>query len=333
MITLTNDKSLLELRAKQRDLFWNSAPGSAFTDFSGKLDRMSSGEAAFALSLDSGEAVVYDKDGLRVRKSKVVKRGDTEETIYTDVLSNHRGWIADLNAAVVPGSTPCVADLDGVRFGAGLFIVVGAGSVGKTPFAHALASLMCKSDSSDWATIRFGEPLAGYHSDFDELVDDVAVAVANHKVTVIDSFKNVIATAGGTTASGGLSRGAFNLFSDLGALAATRGCAVIIAVNPSASDAKVLDLLVEATKSNSTTLVTTNDGSNFTAYSRTGEGLLRVSSAISGEYKDDVMVARTTGDAAKRSSTGSKPVRMQTTMTNQDEITAVLNRMFSRNQI
>lgn len=333
MITLTNDASLLKLRAEQKKLFWASSPGSAFNAFSEKLSSMQSGDAAFALSLDSGEAVVYDKDGLRLRASKTVKRGDSEEVVYSDVLSNHRGWVRELNAAVVPGSTPCVADVDGTRFGAGLFIVVGAGSVGKTPFAHALASLMCKSDSSDWATIRFGEPLAGYHSDFDELVDDVAVAVANHKVTVVDSFKNVIATAGGTTASGGLSRGAFNLFSDLGALAATRGCAVIIAVNPSASDAKVLDLLVEATKSNSTTLITTNDGSNFTAYSRTGEGLLRVSSPIYGEYRDDVMVANTSGDSAKRSSASARPVRVQTTMANQDEISAVLNRMFSRSQI
>lgn len=324
MIEKTSKKSLIALREKQHKAFWSDAPGTAYNAFTEHLNAHNG--PAFGLSLDSGESVLYDGEGNRYKTMSTRKDKDGNDVnIYSDSFTTHRGWVELLRSKAVAGSTPCVAEIDGTRFGAGLFIVVGSGSVGKTPFAHALAALMV--GDGEWGTARFGEPLAGYHSDFDELVDDIAYGVCNERVTVVDSFKNVIATAGGTTAAGGLSRGAFNLFSDLGALAATRGCAVIIAVNPSASDPKVLDLLIEATKSNSTTLITTADGFAFTAYSRTGEGLLRVTSDIFGEYSNNVMTASVTKGASKRSQS-VKTIRQNSTITN-DEMSAALARMFS----
>lgn len=329
MIQITTAKSLAALRAQQNDAFWGDAPGKAFNTFSDCLARHQG--PAFALSLDSGDSVVYDAHGARYQTSRKRKApdGGDDLLVYEDTYASHRGWVPELRKQVIAGSTPCVAEVNGARFGAGLFIIVGSGSVGKTPFAHALGSLMVGPDG-EWATIRFGEPLAGYHSDFNELVDDVAGAVANHRVTVVDSFKNVIATAGGTTAAGGLSRGAFNLFSDLGALAATRGCAVIIAVNPSANDPKVLDMLVEATKSNSTTLITTDNGSVFTSYSRTGEGLLRITSSLDGVYKNNVMEATVTDGKGSGKGSSVKTIRQNAIVSN-DEMSAALSRMFGHN--
>lgn len=322
MITMTSKASLIALRKEQYAAFYSATPGSEFDRVTGLIQSFDGEKPVLALSLDDDRSAAFTKDGERAyileATGKLADDG-TAATRKKVVELDHRGWCPEILGSVVPGAAPVAAEVNGMRFASGLTIVAGPGSVGKTPFLHALAGEM----DSDYATIRFGEPLAGYNSDFDELIRDLANALLDHRVVVVDSFKDVIAAAGGTTASGGLSRGAFKLFSDLGAAAATRGNIILVSVNPTASDSKVMDLLYEAARSNSTSLVTTSDGSTFTAYTRTGEGLMRIKNDIETYYDQNVMMIRSVGTAGVKRSTTTK---LNTTVTH-NELEAALSRM------
>nr|QYF49705.1 MAG: hypothetical protein 3 [Guangxi cystovirus 5]QYF49725.1 MAG: hypothetical protein 3 [Guangxi cystovirus 8] len=219
---------------------------------------------------------------------------DDKENDHADEISYLGGWDKDVvdsffqSSRRPRGAVPAAAILNGERYAAGMTIVTGGGNTGKTPFLHALAAEL--GGNRGYTVIRFGEPLSGYSSDIQSFLDELSIAVSHHKVIVIDSLKDIINSSTGAAAVGGLSRAAFSFLSDLGSIAATRGCMVLSAMNPSSGSDRVKDEVLEAVISNATTVILPeNDmGASVTwkVLSRTGEGLLRKSWLVSMSYGD-----------------------------------------------
>lgn len=322
------DSTLATLRQAQYDAFHKDTPGAAFQVASETLDGLSDDKPVIAMGLQYDKAVVYDRLGRALRKVVVKESGDGESTELDKgvLIQGHRGWLVDLGT--IPGAVPCVAEVGGARYGAGLMIVAGKGDTGKTPLIHALGAHL--TDDNGYGCIRFGEPLSGYTTDFDELVMDVAHGLLSERVLVIDSLKDVIGNAGGNATSSGIARGAWQLLSDLGALAASRGSLVIAALNPTSNDPKIVELVEEAVRSNSTSLVVPSAvAGSWTVVSRTGEGLRRVSHEIHVEYVDNVAVVKSTAS----SSNGRKAGGTVQSVMDTSDMEAVLRRFVPEKSI
>lgn len=287
MIEEYTGKTLSQLRDAQHRAFHTDKPWSAFAVASETLDGLDDEKPVLALGLQFDRAVVYDRRGI-AKRHVVVKDEQDGERVELDkgvLLQGHRGWLVDLGT--IPGAVPCVAEIDGARYGAGLMIVAGPGNTGKTPLLHAIATHLVGEEK--YACVRFGEPLSGYVTDFDELVMDIAHGLLQHRVIVIDSLKDVIGNAGGNATSSGIARGAWQLLSDLGSLAASRGSLIIAALNPTSNDPRIVDLVNEAVRSNSTSLVVPgSQAGQWTVVTRTGEGLQRLTHEIRVKYTDNV---------------------------------------------
>lgn len=291
MIHVYDKKTFAQLRKSQYDAFNQDAPGSWFERASDLIINVPDDTAVLALGVTNGDAVVFDKNGKALRRVKEREQRDptTGEITVVEVdagvlKQGHRGWLVDLNGDLV-GCSPVVSEFGGFRYASGMMIVTGRGNSGKTPLIHALGAEMAGEEG--YATIRFGEPLSGYNTDFDLFISEVAYALLHHRVIVIDSLKNVIGAAGGNATSGGISRGAFDLLSDLGSLAASRGCVVIASLNPTSNDAKIVELVNEAVRSNSTSLAIAMERENeWQILTRTGEGLQRLTHTLHTEYAD-----------------------------------------------
>lgn len=311
MIQVYNKKTFAKLRESQFQAFNSDKPGSWFDRASEVINSVDDETAVLALGVTNGAAVVFNKNGepLRQVKQREQKDPTTGEITVVEVdagvlKQGHRGWLIDLNGDSV-GCSPVVAEFGGHRYAAGMMIVTGRGNSGKTPLVHALGAEMAGDDG--YATIRFGEPLSGYNTDFDLFVSEVAHAILNFRVVVIDSLKNVIGAAGGNTTSGGISRGAFDLLSDLGSLAASRGCVVIASLNPTSNDARIVELVNEAARSNSTSLAIASERDNeWQILTRTGEGLQRLTHTLLTEYGDHSVLKIIKGSSAAGHAKSSK---------------------------
>lgn len=330
MIHLYDAKSFAKLRAAQYAAFHTDAPGSWFNHTSGILDAVEDGTPVLAIGVESGDAIVFDKNAQRIvaYKEKSVKAEDGSISMVQVengfMKQGHRGWLVDLTGELV-GCSPVVAEFDGHRYASGMVIVTGKGNSGKTPLVHALGEALGGKDK--YATVRFGEPLSGYNTDFNVFVDDVARAMLQHRVIVIDSLKNVIGAAGGNTTSGGISRGAFDLLSDLGAMAASRGCVVIASLNPTSNDDKIVELVKEASRSNSTSLVISTDvEGEWQVLTRTGEGLQRLTHSLQTSYGEHSVLSIHT--SKQRGGKPSSARAIQTVIKN-DELESVLRRLTS----
>nr|QYF49700.1 MAG: hypothetical protein 2 [Guangxi cystovirus 4]QYF49803.1 MAG: hypothetical protein 2 [Guangxi cystovirus 18] len=294
-MTIITKESLADLRKRQWHVFHELEPGVWFDKFSEVLDITATRESPL------GEAVRYPSISFGNKKSNV---GDShieqdEEGIDVDKVFYSGGWERKVvntffSAEEHPrGAIPAAAALNGERYAAGMTIVTGGGNTGKTPFLHALAAELGGNDG--YAVIRFGEPLSGYNSDIQGFLNELSVALSAHRIIVIDSLKDIINSATGAAAVGGLSRAAFSFLSDLGNIAATRGCMLLSAMNPSSGTDRVKDEVLEAVVSNATTvIVPENDmGSSVTwkVISRTGEGLERKQWSLSMSYGDYSIVS------------------------------------------
>lgn len=290
MITLYKKDDFVSTRKGQYDAFHKDKPGSWFANATKKLADIADDVPVLALGIESGEAIVFNAHGEAMTKkvSKKIKGENGDETVVSvdgGVLTQgHRGWIVDLSDGRV-GCSPVVAEHDGHRYASGMMIVTGPGNAGKTPLVHALGEAIAGDEP--YATIRFGEPLSGYNTDFDEFIREIAYAIIHYRVIVVDSLKNVIGAAGGNATSGGISRGAFDLLSDLGAVAASRGCVIIASLNPTSNDARIVELVQEAARSNSTSLaIASQTEGEWTILTRTGEGLQRLTHTLRTHYGD-----------------------------------------------
>jgi hypothetical protein len=304
-------ESLKKLRKQQSAAFNIATPGEWFDQVSTAISSLSADTPVCTLGIQNGKHLGFNAQGevVMTYKSRTEIDEDENETTHQveEGQANYpwRGFNEDIGSLFVPGCAPCISEVEGVRYASGITVVAGRGNTGKTPFCHALAAHIAPEG---YEVVRFGEPLSGYHSNFDDFIADLGRALVTKKVIVIDSMKDIIAAAGGTTTTGGLSRGAFQLMSDIGIISASRGNSVIVSLNPTSDDARVIELVNEAVRSNATTLASSSDGgSSWDIITRTGEGLVRVGHSLRASYTDMVMSvteqhAMASGDKKKVSS-------------------------------
>lgn len=347
----TTKASLAALRQKQFDAYHNSEPGSWYDSFSDMLHQQEDNVPVLTLRFGNLDSRYYDADGVLI----ATRKDDDSDVEALDgkvapVMKlgkrQPRGWMPDVMQALrasewfVNGSNPAVTDFNGSRYAAGLTVVTGQGNVGKTPLLHALASELHR-ENEGYQVVRFGEPLAGYSTDITEFLDELALALVNNKIIVLDSLKDIINSSSGNASVGGLSRDAFSFLSDIGSIAASRGSLVLAAVNPSSKSERVLDETTEAIISNATSVIVPSSSTGglnevfvWDVVSRTGEGQRRLTWDLSMRYGDYSVVEIITKDRNKR--TGTKPAAAETPDSDKGsdfadpELNAIIKRMYSR---
>lgn len=166
----------------------------------------------------------------------------------------------------------------------GVCLILGQGGVGKTPLAHAMAA----HGSSSYGVVRAGEPLSGYGATELDTAYDIAKGLVSSSNVVIDSIKDVLSSGEGGAMKSGLSRRALTQLSVWAAQACDLGTTLYVPVNPSTPDPEVTALLVEAARSNATSVVVHEQGQSWQYYGRMGEGLNRTSAKFILDYNSGV---------------------------------------------
>jgi len=231
--------------------------------------------------------VLIDANGNRVQYPKSIK--DEADGAYSARVAAYKealrrtGWNQRFETKMHAGSAPTNKMIGDVRVPAGLCLIVGGAAAGKTPLAHALAG----HGDNDYHIVRYGEPLAGYITNEDDAAFKVAQALLSGYDVVLDSVKDVLSLMGGAAMKSGLSREVLPLFSRWATLAADTGCTLYVPVNPSSPDEEVVQLLVEATKSNATMTVYSDGGDRWSYVARRGEGLQRESGSFTAKFAKD----------------------------------------------
>lgn len=196
-------------------------------------------------------------------------------------MAIHR--LVDAAPFFVTGSSPAVKEVAGVRVRAGVCALIGRGGVGKTPVAHAMAG--AGEEGRRYSIVRFGEPFAGYGTDHGMMAERLLTALVTSQDVVLDSVKDLLA-GGGAAMKSGLSRGALVQLSSWSIAAANLGATIYIPINPSSDDPEVEKLLVEAARSNVTSVMTRESDNLWSYTSRSGEGGQRSRERIPVSWAD-----------------------------------------------
>lgn len=156
----------------------------------------------------------------------------------------------------------------------GVTALAASSDVGKTPLAQYMAEYVAKKTNA--GIVFWGEPFAGFLTEYEELALLVLAAVRENDFVVVDSLKNMARSAGGTTMGDGLSSAFFELLSDWSAHFASYNKYIITPVNFSTGKADAIKSALESIRSNSTGIVYTEEGSeSWNWKSRPGVGAKR----------------------------------------------------------
>lgn len=193
------------------------------------------------------------------------------EVIHDDPAGMKVGMATALSEIVVAGSAPLNKTHGSLQIPCGICVIVAKGGAGKTPLAHHLAG----AGVEEYATIRVGEPFAGYSTNRQTVARDLGHAMVSHSDIVLDSIKDLLAE-GGSLMKGGIARAALVDLSAWATQAAALGCTIYIPLNPSGDD-ELVKMMIEVAKSNATMTIAHSGGSTWAYSARTGEGMERVS--------------------------------------------------------
>lgn len=276
LFTKLTKETFAQRREGNLALAMPNGKGTVAQRFRVALDKFPIDGYALTLQIASGPVVVY-KNGevaLRPRVSRDAKGDELAkqlDAVAAYELARERiGWHPDL--VVTSGAAPCAAVFDGIAIPAGLTAVIGGSGAGKTPLAHALASL-----DGEYSMVPYGEPLSGYMTDATTATRALALAFAEGKSIVFDSIKDLISTANGGAMKSGLSRGVLPILTQLSIVAADAGVCLLTPLNPSSRDPELMAVLSEAVASNSTSMLVHDIGApgHWSFMFRRGEGLDR----------------------------------------------------------
>lgn len=183
------------------------------------------------------------------------------------------------------GALPVTKVVNGMPIPASVILVTGRGNVGKTPFAHALASIVCEGDQDGFGLLRYGEPFAGYLKTERQAGHELAYLVATHRAVVIDSIKDLLTDMSGQAMESGLARRSISMLSRMAMVASEIGCSIVIPLNPSSSKETIGDLIAEIARSN-VGMAAINGSGKWQLISREGEGRLRIEGNADLSFKD-----------------------------------------------
>lgn len=218
--------------------------------------------------------------------SKAKQTDAAQSVAHEDPAGMLVGMATKFNDIIVPGSAPMNKAVGTLHVPCGICVIVAKGGAGKTPLAHHLAG----AGVDEYATIRVGEPFAGYSTNRQTVARDLGRAMVSHSDIVLDSIKDLLAEGGGLM-KGGIARAALVDLSAWATQAAALGVTIYIPLNPS-GDEELVRIMTEVARSNATMTVSHNGGSSWAYSTRTGEGMERVS----GSYE-----FRRTGETLSRS--------------------------------
>lgn len=170
----------------------------------------------------------------------------------------------------------------------GLILIMGKGSVGKTPLAHALA-FSGEDGTMEYDTIPVGEPLAGYGASDAVTAGRIATSMVTSRAIVLDSAKDLLNVSGGAASKEGLSRTAFTAISRWSAIACDLGVSVFVPANASSSSDEIAKIIEEVAISNATMAVLP-EGDGWRYVTRRGEGLNRRSGRFGVKFVNDAPV-------------------------------------------
>lgn len=144
---------------------------------------------------------------------------------------------------------------------AGCHVLFGPSGSGKTTFVAKMTEMV--KDPSLF--IDMGEPTAVSLTTNDGLRALLINLLVNHDgIVMVDSLRGIVYSGSGSTLSGGVSADLVELMAILSALAAWSGNCLVTVVNPLTNDATKFDMLIEAIKGSSTSIVIL-DGSDFSS--------------------------------------------------------------------
>lgn len=218
-----------------------------------------------------------------------VEYGDTSSNLSFDDVYDYSGGNLKLLGEAIPSSIyqddsiitdlQSLIEIKGGSIPTGGCIIAGGPDKGKTPAIQAIASEVKQAYGDDSVVyIRFGEPLPGYVSDPIELLQRVALAMADPGVRLIaiDSLKDVMGQMKGQLMARGIPRLFFVVFSQWSAIAASLGKTIITPLNVSTDSEEAIAEVETACLSNSTCTFTVESSiMNKIVYSgiaRTGDG-------------------------------------------------------------
>lgn len=242
----------------------------------------------------------------------------------TSTKLDAKGWHRDVKMKDMPrgcATTNKVLD-NGVRIPAGVLLIIGGASKSKTPMAHLLASSNCE----EYAVVPFGEPLSGYQISAEEAGEALARALAAESDILVDSVKDLLASAKGGAMKAGVARGAFPMLSSLSTLAADVGATIYAPINPSSEDDELMKAIESAAASNVISVVVATP-SGWACSMRRGEGLIRDTFMVQTAFADDLLL-HFAGDTSSAGTNG-KDVKMSTVVPMDDRaFNAVIRRSF-----
>lgn len=281
------------------------------------------------------EAIALNKHGNEVVSTTERTTDDPDNPVVTttrtlDARTLTRGWHVDFGPEMVPGSVSTNKVVDGVRIPAGVVLVVGGASTAKTPMVYALASAGVES----FHVIRYGEPLAGYIVDPRKAAIELGRAMIFGQDIVFDSVKDLLAYAPGGAMSSGLSRGSLPILSDLSAMASTVGCSIYVPLNPSTPATDIVEMVVEAAKSNVAMVLTTtgsNEGegtSSWITLARRGEGLQRETATFKASFDSDSLMVIGSSNSAQK---GNNASAFRSSVVGADTLNNLLRRHINSN--
>lgn len=280
-------------------------------------------KAALGTLDDDEPAITIGYDGVYV---SVNRHGDP---LFDEKgeLARYPSGVAPKLACPIPGSAPGNKKVGSMIVPSGSIGILAGGGHGKSPLATALAAAGVPS----FSMVRVGEPLAGYASSSlskETIAYSIAVAMLDSSDVVIDSIKDLL-SSGGNLMKSGLSRGALITLSDWASAACDAGCSLYIPINPSDTSDEVLELMIQAGKTNTTSLITVQSGNTWTYYNRTGESLPRVTGTLELEFGGDG-VASVTSNAVSPSAISEKAFsKVVTTILTKEAISFAARRALS----
>lgn len=183
-----------------------------------------------------------------------------------------------------PSQLPQVFNDRGVQLPAGIGVVVGPASVGKTPVLKWLVAASNHRSAGSAHLIRFGEPLPGYLTREADAVMALTELLLSPRVSIIaiDSIKDLLASMGGGLMARGVPRELFRMLSQWGSVAASLGKLIIVPLNISTDNEDALAEVESAVLSNATfaalaqPLLSQANKFTFTTSARQGEGKRRL---------------------------------------------------------
>lgn len=256
----------------------------------------------------------------------------TAQKLFREAAAR-RNWLRPELRSSIKGSVPAARLVPAFDFvmASGVHLMVGEGASGKSYLAQQIGGLDGEGkQSSPYGLLRVGEPLSGYDHEPATNAVNLLSAMFAFDVVVVDSVKDLL-SMGGAAMKSGISRSAVAAFSPWSSMACDLGVAVVAIVNISSPDEAAVETIVEAARSNATSVIVHVGDSTWNYFTRRGEGLFRRSGKITmhSEKRGGGITILPEGSSDEKPSGRSVPEAVRTVAASYTELSQAIRRALS----